>query len=224
MRRRRFCITSAMRGPLVATTPSTGHFRREVEIRGSRGVIHGRCWFLPKALREMGNWVAHKAHGPTPVALQSRENELSFLVLDDAKFRALVWSFGPSISFVHSGRVLRAELALCALVERNGAGVLTEGRRRWPARLKILGLRLRSGDREFDVRGADVEKPSSARNPKDKPAWLGAGFFDHKRARDGGATVVVGATAPGWTCAGGFFKSSSSQVKLRRGVAMRKTA
>ena len=137
-------------------------------------------------------------------------------------------SYGPSglrrISFVHSGRVLRAELALCALVERNGAGVLTEGRRRWPARLKILGLRLRSGDREFDVRGADVEKPSSARNPKDKPAWLGVRFFDHKRARDGGAIVVAGATAPGWTCAGGFFKSSSSQVKSRRGVAMRKTA
>ena len=80
---------------------------------------------MPKALREIGNWVAHKARGPTSVALQSRENELSFLVLDDAKFRALVWSFGPSISFVHSGRVLRAELALCALVERNGAGVLT---------------------------------------------------------------------------------------------------
>ena len=134
--------------------------------------------------------------------LRSRKNELSFLVLDDAKFRALVWSFGPSISFVHSGRVLRAELALCALVERNGAGVLTEGRRRWPARLKILGLRLRSGDREFDVRGADVEKPSSARNPKDKPVLLGVGVFDLKRAHDGGAIVVAGAAVPGWTCAG----------------------
>ena len=154
---------------------AAGRFRREIEIRGSRCVIHGRARFLPRALREIGNWVAHKARGPTSVALQSRENELSFLVLDDAKFRALVWSFGPSISFVHSGRVLRAELALCALVERNGAGVLTEGRRRWPARLEILGLRLRSGDREFDVRGADVEKPSSARNPKDKPVLLGVG-------------------------------------------------
>ena len=134
---------------------------------------------FPLNLREMGKCNSHEACGLTSVALQSRENELSFLVLDDAKFRALVWSFGPSISFVHSGRVLRAELALCALVERNGAGVLTEGRRRWPARLKILGLRLRSGDREFDVRGADVEKPSdkpsSARNPKDKPVLLGVG-------------------------------------------------
>ena len=70
-------------------------------------MIHGRCWFLPKALREMGNWVAHKAHGPTPVALQSRENELSFLVLDDAKFRALVWSFGPTSRDYFEGAVLQ---------------------------------------------------------------------------------------------------------------------
>ena len=158
---------------------AAGSFRREIGNRGSRCVIHGRWRLFPLNLREMGKCNSHEACGLTSVALQSRENELSFLVLDDAKFRALVWSFGPSISFVHSGRVLRAELALCALVERNGAGVLTEGRRRWPARLKILGLRLRSGDREFDVRGADVEKPSdkpsSARNPKDKPVLLGVG-------------------------------------------------
>ena len=61
------------------------------------------------------------------------------------------------------------------LVERDAAGVLTEGRRRGPVVLKILGLRSRSWDREFDVRGADVEKPSSARNPKDKPVLLGVG-------------------------------------------------
>ena len=146
------------------------------------------------------------------------------LVSDDAEFRALVWSFGPTGRLVHGGRGLRAEMALCALVEMDAAGVLTEGRGRGSARLKNLGLRSRSWDREFDVRCADVEKPSSARNPKDKPAWLGVGFFDHKRALDGGAIVVAGATAPGWTCAGGFFKSSSSQVKSRRGVAMRKTA
>ena len=73
---------------------AAGRFRREIEIRGSRCVIHGRARFLPRALREIGNWVAHKARGPTSVALQSRENELSFLVLDDAKFRALVWHGG----------------------------------------------------------------------------------------------------------------------------------
>ena len=60
---------------------AAGRFRREIEIRGSRCVIHGRARFLPRALREIGNWVAHKARGPTSVALQSRENELSFLAL-----------------------------------------------------------------------------------------------------------------------------------------------
>ena len=151
---------------------AAGHFRRESEIRGSRSVIHGRARLLPKALREIGNWVAHKARGPTSVALQSRENELSFLVLDDARFQALVRSFGPTGGLVHSGGGRHAEMALGALVERDAAGVLTEGRRRGPVVLKILGLRSRSWDREFDVRCADVEKPSSARNPKDKPAWL----------------------------------------------------
>ena len=170
----------------------------------------------------MGKCNSHEARGLTSVALQSRENELSFLVLDDAKFRALVWSFGPSISFVHSGRVLRAELALCALVERNGAGVLTEGRRRWPARLKILGLRLRSGDREFDVRGADVEKPSSARNPTDKPVLLGIGVFDLKRARDGGAIVVAGAAAPVRICAGTGEGGGGGAAALRRSSRKRR--
>ena len=142
---------------------------------GSRCVIQLRCRFWPKTLREIGNWVAHKARGPTSVARQRRENELSCLVLDDAEFRALVWSFGPTGRLVHSGRGLRAEMALCALVEMDAAGVLTEGRERGAARLKNLGLRSRSWDREFDVRGADVEKPSSARNPKDKPVLLGVG-------------------------------------------------
>ena len=123
---------------------AAGHFRRESEIRGSRSVIHGRARLLPKALREIGNWVAHKARGPTSVALQSRENELSFLVLDDARFQALVRSFGPTGGLVHSGGGRHAEMALGALVERDAAGVLTEGRRRGPVRLKILGLRSRS--------------------------------------------------------------------------------
>ena len=125
----------------------------------------------------MGKCNSREGCGPTSVVRQSRKNELSSLVLDDAEFRALVWSFGPTGRFVHSGRGLRAEMALCAWVEQDATGVLTEGRRRGSARLKNLGLRSRSWDREFDVRGADVEKSSSARNPKDKPVLLGVGVF-----------------------------------------------
>jgi len=69
-------------------------FRREIGNRGSRCVIHGRCRLFPLNLREMGKCNSHEACGLTSVALQSRENELSFLVLDDAKFRALVWHGG----------------------------------------------------------------------------------------------------------------------------------
>ena len=73
---------------------AAGSFRREIGNRGSRCVIHGRCRLFPLNLREMGKCNSHEACGLTSVALQSRENELSFLVLDDAKFRALVWHGG----------------------------------------------------------------------------------------------------------------------------------
>ena len=55
----------------------------------------------------MGKCNSHEACGLTSVALQSRENELSFLVLDDAKFRALVWSFGPTSRDYFEGAVLQ---------------------------------------------------------------------------------------------------------------------
>ena len=69
--RGRFVENRRWRGLGTAAT-AAGRFRQEIEIRGSRCVIHGRCRFLPKTLREIGNWVAHKARGPTPGALQSR--------------------------------------------------------------------------------------------------------------------------------------------------------
>ena len=69
--RRRLVENRRWRGLGTAAT-AAGRFRQEIEIRGSRCVIHGRCRFLPKTLREIGNWVAHKARGPTPGALQSR--------------------------------------------------------------------------------------------------------------------------------------------------------
>ena len=55
-----------------------------------------------------------------------------------------------------------------------------------------------------------TNRKSSTRKLKDKPPAKTKPVII-KRARDGGAIVVAGATAPGWTCAGGFFKSSSSQ-------------